>query len=325
MEYIIWCVDHYSKWIELHKLDSLSTKNTICYLKSQFSKYGIPDEVLSDNGPHYARTEFEEFPTKYGFKHTTLSYPQSNGAAEHATNMLKKAQDPYKALLNYRSTLLEDVDLSPAQLMMGCRLKLILSTASWRSKMRCRDYFMTNTGRELPPLQTGDLVRMQQWQVDICESSTQTFITKVICGEDNKWQDVPKKSLTPAFESSSRDHPIKKRSWLHNNQSDSLAWYPLMQDIPRAVSNNWQHKLDRKQIHHLHSQRPLSMSESCNPPPPPPPHNICLSTPTPGGPQFLWSWSNRSTTGISSIWPTSCQMPSRTMKSPRSCCFKTSS
>ena len=34
-----------------------------------------------------------------------------------------KAKDPYKALINYRNTRLEEINLPPAQLMMGRRLK----------------------------------------------------------------------------------------------------------------------------------------------------------------------------------------------------------
>ena len=48
------CVDYYSKWIEVAKLDNLTSGNIICHLKSQFVPYGIPEELLSDNGPQYA-------------------------------------------------------------------------------------------------------------------------------------------------------------------------------------------------------------------------------------------------------------------------------
>ena len=47
-------VDYNSKWIEIAKLSNLSSNNVICHLKSQFAKYGIPDELISDNGPQYS-------------------------------------------------------------------------------------------------------------------------------------------------------------------------------------------------------------------------------------------------------------------------------
>ena len=77
-------VDYYSKWIEIVKLSSLSSNNVICHLKSQFAKYGIPDELISDYGPQYSSLAFREFSNNYGFAHTTSSpkYPQENGEGQ---------------------------------------------------------------------------------------------------------------------------------------------------------------------------------------------------------------------------------------------------
>ena len=106
-------VDYYTKWIEIAKLSILNSNNVICHLKSQFVKYGIPDELISDNGHQYSILAFKEFSNNYGFVHTSSSpkYPQANGEAERAVqtieSLLKKAQDPFKALLNYSNTPLE--------------------------------------------------------------------------------------------------------------------------------------------------------------------------------------------------------------------------
>jgi len=47
---------------------------------------------------------------------------------ETIETLLKKAQDPYKTLLNYRNTPVEGIGLSPAQLLMGIRFKTSLPT-----------------------------------------------------------------------------------------------------------------------------------------------------------------------------------------------------
>ena len=97
-------VDYYSKWIEIAKLDDLTSNNIICHIKSQFARYGIPDELVSDSDHQYVSSAFKDFSRSYDFVHTTPSphYPQSNGEAERAVqtieSLLKKAQDPYKAL-----------------------------------------------------------------------------------------------------------------------------------------------------------------------------------------------------------------------------------
>lgn len=128
-------VDHYSKWPEIARLENLSSTNTITHLKSQFSKYGIPDTWISDNGPQFSSREFTNFSRSYGFVHKTSSphFAQSNGQAERTIqtvkNLLKKATDPYKAILAYRNTSLEDLGLSPAQLFLGRMLKTDIPTA----------------------------------------------------------------------------------------------------------------------------------------------------------------------------------------------------
>ena len=84
--------------------------------------------VRSHNGPQYHSDEFAQFASDWGFRHTTSSprYPQSNGQAERAVrtvkDILRKENDPAKALLAYRSTPFAS-GYSPAQLLMGRNIK----------------------------------------------------------------------------------------------------------------------------------------------------------------------------------------------------------
>ena len=74
---------------------------------------------------------FKKFSEDYNFTHTTSSprYPASNGEAERAVRtvkeMLKKCDDPYLAMLIYRSTPLHN-GFSPAELLMGRKLRTTL-------------------------------------------------------------------------------------------------------------------------------------------------------------------------------------------------------
>jgi transposase InsO family protein len=184
--YYLVCVDYYSKWPEIARLDNLSSKTTVTHLKSMFARYGIPDVVRSDNGPQFASQVFEDFQKSYGFKHLTSSprFPQSNGEAERAVqtvkNLLKKAQDPYKALLDYRSTPLEGIGFSPSQLLMSRRLKttlpvkksLLLSenatqvkNALDKCKLTQKQNYDRRCSQELPPLKIGQKVRLQKDKV----------------------------------------------------------------------------------------------------------------------------------------------------------------
>jgi hypothetical protein len=127
----ILVVDYYSRWIEARPLPNTQANGVIEVMCSIFATHGIPDIVVSDNGPQYASERFKNFAKSYGFTHTTSSphYPCSNGEAERAVrtvkNILRKNQDPYLGLLSYRSAPLLN-GLSPSQLLMGRRLRTTL-------------------------------------------------------------------------------------------------------------------------------------------------------------------------------------------------------
>ena len=67
-------------------MNKTTTSRVIKILKNMFSRYGVPDQIISDNGPQFASAEFAKFGKQWGFNHVTSSprYPQSNGKAENA-------------------------------------------------------------------------------------------------------------------------------------------------------------------------------------------------------------------------------------------------
>ena len=71
--------DYYSRYPEVIRLTSTTSVSVIAAMKSVFSRHGIPDTVVSDNGPQYDSKEMKEFASLYGFNHVTTSpyYPQS--------------------------------------------------------------------------------------------------------------------------------------------------------------------------------------------------------------------------------------------------------
>lgn len=60
-------------------------------MKDGLAGHGIPKLSNSDNRPQYASTEFKMFVAEYSFMHVTSSskYPQANGAAQRAVQMVK--------------------------------------------------------------------------------------------------------------------------------------------------------------------------------------------------------------------------------------------
>ena len=81
-------VDYFSRYPEVIKLNSTTSKTIISSLKAIFSCHGVPSVLMSDNGPQFDSRDMKEFANAYGFQHITSSphyYPQSNGLAEKVT------------------------------------------------------------------------------------------------------------------------------------------------------------------------------------------------------------------------------------------------
>ena len=138
-------VDYYSRWIEIARLEQTTAKCVINHMQSIFARFGVPEIVVSDNGPQYSSEAFSNFATEYGFQHLTSSplYPQSNGEAERAVrttkNLLKKAKDPYLAMLAYRSTPLS-IGFTPSELLMCRKLRTTIPITRDLRQPKVPDY-----------------------------------------------------------------------------------------------------------------------------------------------------------------------------------------
>ena len=121
--YII-VVDYYSRYPEVIKLKTTTSTAIVEALKSIFSRHGVPETVVSENGTQFTSREITSFAKSCDFCHVTSSslFPQSNGHAERVVNTLKKllrvSRDSYIALLTYRTIPLSWCNLTPADLLM---------------------------------------------------------------------------------------------------------------------------------------------------------------------------------------------------------------
>ncbi len=62
-------VDAHSKWPEVAVMNSTSSEKTIEELRSVFSRFGIPQQLVSDNGPQLVSEEFQSFLRVNGIQH----------------------------------------------------------------------------------------------------------------------------------------------------------------------------------------------------------------------------------------------------------------
>jgi hypothetical protein len=138
-KYLLYA-DRYSGWLTIVKikLDQGDSKFLKKHLSNLFSVYGAPNEISCDGGSPFNSHDFREFLITWGInlRQSSAYYAQSNGRAELAVKVAKRLlcgnsgpngdidnDRVARALLQYRNTPLQGVDLSPAQILYGRVLK----------------------------------------------------------------------------------------------------------------------------------------------------------------------------------------------------------
>ena len=130
-------VDSYSKWMEVDIIPVTSSFKTIEILRRWFSQFGLPYQLVSDNGPQFTSTEFEHFMKSNGVKHifTSSYHPSSNGGAERFVQTIKNGlrtaniqtgnseQKLRNFLLAYRTTPSSTTGQTPSELFVGRRIR----------------------------------------------------------------------------------------------------------------------------------------------------------------------------------------------------------
>ncbi|XP_032072036.1 uncharacterized protein K02A2.6-like [Thamnophis elegans] len=131
-------VDAFSKWLEVVHMSTTTADALIATLRRLFATHGLPDVLVSDNGPQLTAAKFEAFLASQGIRHALTSpfHPASNGSAERAVRSVKEAlskldhlpwQERIDAfLLAHHTTPSPDTNTSPAELLMGRRLRTTL-------------------------------------------------------------------------------------------------------------------------------------------------------------------------------------------------------
>ena len=127
-------IDAHSKWLDIHITNSCNTQSTVEKLRMTFANHGLPEMVVSDNGPAFVSKEFEEFMKNNGIRHVKSApyHPSTNGLVERAVQTFKKAMKKQSGtlqtrlsrfLFKYRTTPHTTTGISPAELRWGTKLR----------------------------------------------------------------------------------------------------------------------------------------------------------------------------------------------------------
>ena len=200
-------VDRFSGWVDVRRAkpdtEESGARGLIATCRETFMTFGVPVEMANDGGPEYKSRAFKDFLKRWGvrLRMSSAYHASSNGRAEAAVRTTKRALRDHtgqdgrldtdgftRALLLLRNTPDRDTGKSPAEILLGRRLRdtlphpysrqqNIISNDSpvdrkwlemWRDReqaMRIRMGVMVDKidakGHDLAPLEVGDRVRVQ--------------------------------------------------------------------------------------------------------------------------------------------------------------------
>ncbi|XP_052133101.1 uncharacterized protein K02A2.6-like [Frankliniella occidentalis] len=120
------CVDSHSKWVEVWSMSKTNASAVIDKLSLCFSTWGLPVEIMSDNGPPFNSVEFIDFCTKnlIVVSKSAPYHPEGNGQAERYVQTVK---------IGLKKALTKD-DNNPVSLKLSNYLLALRTTPSTVTK-----------------------------------------------------------------------------------------------------------------------------------------------------------------------------------------------
>ena len=176
-------IDAFSKWPEIHEMRATTAKATIDKLKHIFAAQGLPEHIISDNGPQFIANEFAQYCNSRGIAHTTTPpyHPRSNGEVERLVetfkNSIEKANPASEEklqesltnfLARYRATPHTVTGQTPSEMLNSRRIRTLLDLlhpTQWQMKQaRLRQEESYNKHTKSRNFKIGDLVWVRNFR-----------------------------------------------------------------------------------------------------------------------------------------------------------------
>jgi len=134
--FILTATEYFTKWVKAEAFAEIKASTVVKFImKNIITRFGIPRDIVTDNGPQFIAQELEDMCSKYriNLHHSSPYYPQGNGQAE-ATNktlikIIKKTckssnyadwtERLVKALWAYRTSVRTPTGQTPYTLTFG--------------------------------------------------------------------------------------------------------------------------------------------------------------------------------------------------------------
>lgn len=133
--YILVCTNYVTKWVEARAMTHARDNKVAEFLYEKiFTKYGVPREIVSDQGPQFTSTLIAALVNEYNIRHrkSTPYHPQANGQVEIIKKDLEAILTKTRALHKkywsnrlletiwaYKTTWKTPISLTPFEMVYG--------------------------------------------------------------------------------------------------------------------------------------------------------------------------------------------------------------
>ena len=248
-EHILVVVDYYSRYYEVAVVRTITSEKTIECLETIFARHGLPEVLVSDNGPNLVSEKFEAFLKENGIKHrrVTTRWAQANGEVERQNrSILKRLQlahaegkdwrrELVRYMAVYRTTPHQTTGQTPAFLLMGRHPRTKLPELSQPThgdeetrdrdqlmKFKSKQYADASRNAKMGEVKQGDLVLMKQ---DKKNKLSTTFEPQLYKVKEKKGNQVVV---------SDSDHPVRV---LHRNTTEVKQYHPTDDQLSDTKAN----------------------------------------------------------------------------------------
>ncbi|XP_054283219.1 uncharacterized protein K02A2.6-like [Macrosteles quadrilineatus] len=242
-------IDYYSDFWELDELEDTTSSTLIEISKKNFSRWGIPKTLVTDNANNFISEDWTKFAKEWEFSHVTSSpyHARGNAKAEATVKIAKKTLkrlfdkaeeediDIWLAILEWRNTESKGVASSPVQRIMSRRTRSLVPMKSELFKpyvqTQVRDrlikkkqmykYQYDRSSRHLPDLEIGQGVAVKtkpqqtnsKWAMGtvVSKPSSRSYIIKTPEGLYRRNREMLKPSPSPKC-----SHTAKKSLFMYD-------------------------------------------------------------------------------------------------------------
>jgi IS30 family transposase len=88
--YMLVAVDKFTKWVEEDPVTTHDSRAAINFIKSIVFPFGVPHNIIPDNGTNFTSKEFKSYceSMRIKLKFASVAHPKTNGQVEKANGLI---------------------------------------------------------------------------------------------------------------------------------------------------------------------------------------------------------------------------------------------